>query len=883
MNCGKILSNMNPNGKNLICLYSEPNFLAVNILENLLANNCLVNIVSENTNGWYKLTSHVAIKGKFNIGTPNSFQNDISYGYVIFCSGFLAKDKANKDLEKFLHQMILSNTKTFIILPKEFYGKLNINQSNISDDLGVIYLGDLLGPRIDLSSDLKMQSYLREIISSRSLTLPVGEVFYPILVSDAARQIVKWLFAFGPFGKETFLLGPEISSSVFWQLNTKLVGEIKYISDAERNTIRLPKNIDIFKLTRDTKYLLSETYRWISANPSVKVDHFISKKIIKDRIKTATPISKTYKKILLPLLVILVFPLILLIISFILTGISFYQFRYGNDNVAVNLLSAGKFVAKTGMFESTILKHIPLAGQVYKETEYLSYTLTSVSEIGTEAIPLVRKSNELLSNMLGNNPYSINTLLSGSDEKLQEIYDMTSKFEEYSTKSSNEGSLTAHLVLTKFSFEDYKKLIYQLTTIINETPTILGSEESKTYLVLFENNMELRPTGGFIGSFGLLTFDDGRLSEVTINDVYSADGQLNGHVEPPAPIRQYLGEANWWLRDSNWDPDFPTSAKRAEWFLDKEISQEVDGVVSIDLNPIKDFLKVSGPIYLSDYDLDITTDNLYEKVQSEVQDNFFPGTHKKASFLTTLSRNILLKTSELSASQKLQFIKLAYENLNERHIQMFLHKSEFQKSMSALGWDGSVFIPTCNDECSNDLVGLVEANVGVNKSNYFIKRDVGINININGKIVEKGLTLNLQNSATASLGPSGRYKSYIRLLVPENAANIKVASTHGQNRENLIPDLVNSKGYKEVGVMVEVLPGETKQITFDWTVEFDKKIKQYNLYYRKQAGVDNYPLGITLNTPVRLLNSSPTFSLTKQGNYIYNATLARDLMVRFSF
>jgi hypothetical protein len=79
-------------------------------------------------------------------------------------------------------------------------------------------------------------------------------------------------------------------------------------------------------------------------------------------------------------------------------------------------------------------------------------------------------------------------------------------------------------------------------------PSILGKDGIKTYLILFQNNMELRPTGGFIGSYGLATFDSGRLTDLTINDVYSADGQLNGHVEPPAPIKDYLGEANWWLQ-----------------------------------------------------------------------------------------------------------------------------------------------------------------------------------------------------------------------------------------------------------------------------------------------------------------------------------------------
>lgn len=873
---------MNPDGKNLVCLYSEPNFLAVNILENLLANSCLVNIVSDEKEIWLNKTLHIATKSRFNIGALDSFPKDINYKYVIFSSGFLKKENTEGDFKKFLRFTNLQFAKTFVIFPKEVYRSLNINQSDIPDNAGIIYLGDLLGPRIDLESDLKMPLHLNEIIAERSLTVPVGEVFYPVLTSDAAKQIVIWLFAFGPFGKETLFLGPQVSSTAFWQINTKLVGEIKYITDAEKGIDRLPKNVDSFRVDRDVKYLLTETYRWISSHQSVITFSKKNKTVGKRKEKLQKSPPKKFKKILKPLLAVLLFPILTLIVSGGLTYFSFYQFQSGRDNLVMHLLSASKTIARAGYFESRILKYIPIVGQVYKETEYLSYGVISASDLGKDVVPLARKASQLLANIFGDDPYQVTNVLAGSEGKLQQVYDNVLDLEKNTIESKNRGSLTANMVLSKTNFENYKHLIYQLTLMVERIPNILGVDKSKTYLVLFENNMELRPTGGFIGSFGLLKFDSGRLSEVTISDVYSADGQLNGHVEPPAPIKEHLGEANWWLRDSNWDPDFPTSAKRAEWFLDKEISQSVDGVASIDLNPVKDFLKISRDIYLSDYSLNITPDNLYEKVQSEVEDNFFPGTHKKASFLTTLSRNIITEVEELTSSEKLQFLKLVYENLNERHIQVFLHDGDFQKSMSTLGWDGSVFVPICEDECSPDLIGIVEANVGVNKSNYFIKRNVNININIDAGVVEKSLTLSLENSANTSLGLSGRYKPYVRLLIPENSTNIKVISSYGRNTEVLTPDLTSSRGYKEVGIITEVLAGETKELTFNWMVGFDKPVSQYNLFFRKQAGVDEYPVNITVNTPIRVLNSSPAFSLTKQGNYVYNATLARDLLVRLS-
>ena len=883
MNCGKILINMNPLEKSLVCFFSEPNFLAVNILESLLSNNCFVNVITDDTKGWFGRTTNISATNKFHISDYDTFPKKTACNYVIFCSGFFKKEKALSDIKRFLKDVDFQDKKTLLVLPKEVYKNLNISSLNLPDNVGVIYLGDLLGPRIDLESDLKLSIYLNEIIDKRRLTIPVGEVLYPVFVSDASRQIVKWLFAFGPFGKEVFLLGSDVSSSVFWQANTKLIGEIKYLSGSNITDNRLPKNVDNYRVNRDLTYLLAETYRWIKSQP---VEHSKPKNSVTKKIETpAIPKASRRKiKILwLSILLILMFPIFSVLVSAGITYISYSQLRSGHDNTALNLLYIGKSLSDAAYTESGFLKHIPLLGQVYKETEYISYGVINISKIGINGIPLIGTGGDLINNVLGDVPYSIGGILGGSGEKLQQIYNNLSDFEKVSVESKNNGSLAAGYLLSKVSLANYKQLISQIIVITNEMPAVLGSEGSKTYLVLFENNMELRPTGGFIGSYGLLTFDGGRLSDFAISDVYSADGQLNGHVEPPAPIKDYLGEANWWLRDSNWDPDFPTSAKRAEWFLNKEMDRSVDGVISVDLNPVKDFLAVNGPISLQDYSLNISSENLYEKVQSEVQDNFFPGTHKKASFLTALSRNILSEAGSLSSKEKLSTLRLIYKSLNEKHIQVFLHDADFQRSMSNLGWDGSVFIPACGDTCYSDLMGVVEANVGVNKSNYFVKRSVDVNVDIARNEIDRALTLTLQNSANASLGVSGRYKSYVRLLVPEDSADVQVTSNFGQNTEILNPEISNAKGRKEIGALIEVLGGETKKITFKWSGKINAPVSEYNLFFRKQAGVDNYPINLSVGTPANILGSNPTFTLTNQGKYIYNTTLVRDLFSRLSF
>jgi hypothetical protein len=97
-----------------------------------------------------------------------------------------------------------------------------------------------------------------------------------------------------------------------------------------------------------------------------------------------------------------------------------------------------------------------------------------------------------------------------------------------------------------------KKVIETVVETIDILPEFLGADgKRKEYLVLLQNEMELRAGGGFIGSFGVLSFNDGKLIGFDIQDVYEVDGQLKGHVEPPEEIKTYLGEAGWFMRDAN--------------------------------------------------------------------------------------------------------------------------------------------------------------------------------------------------------------------------------------------------------------------------------------------------------------------------------------------
>lgn len=878
---------MNREPKLLVCLFSDPNFLAVSILENLLSKNCQVKIVTEEKNIWGQRIKHLATQTNISFIETNDYKSLSDFSYAIFCGGFLNKEKATSDFKKFISNKNFGNAKTLAVFPFETFSLKESSKISISDNAGIIYLGDVIGPRFDLVSDLLLSKLINESLNSSSMTMGVGEILYPVFVADAAKTIVKWLLSFGPYGKETFLLGHQTSSTEFWKQSSKSLPNLKVLYDTKMETRFIPRGYDRVFINSNLSMSLGETYQWISRErPVNKVNKEVTKK---SEIKTVTakirkPISKARRFTLALVFTFLFLPLLTSIISGGLLYFSFKQLVSGKIENSRNLSLISKTVFSIGKSESNFLSKIPLLGIPYKEATYISLAGETLSDISYSATPLIKDSYEIFGQIFSDGIYDIKTPSVQIKSGLDYIYQQISFFQISTQEASRNRTYSAKQVLEVVDFESLKNTLQGIITLSDNLPLLLGSDENKDYLVLFQNNMELRPTGGFIGSYAVTGFSGGKMNGLNINDIYSADGQLKGHVEPPTPIRNYLNEANWWFRDSNWNPDFPTSAGRAEWFLKKEMDQEVDGVIAIDLQPIKDILQHTGPIFLPDYNSTISSDNLYEKTQEEVQSDFFPGSRRKASFLTALSRSLISEIPKLDPKTKIKVIKSLYDSLIGRHIQIYVHDKNISDAVSKLGWDGSIQSYSCGDGCYSDFFADVEANVGVNKANYFVKRQVNFSVNISQNRVSRRASIKLENSANPALGLAGIYKTYMRILIPSDSTLISVRSKIGQSEEAAQPEITQEKGRQEVGVMIEVNPKTTSEIIFEWqdVIPDEKEIGSYGLFIRKQAGVENDPLSVVFSGKEKVL-TSPTFTLTDGGVYKYNTSLDKDFFARLSW
>ncbi|MFZ2152834.1 MAG: DUF4012 domain-containing protein [Microgenomates group bacterium] len=437
--------------------------------------------------------------------------------------------------------------------------------------------------------------------------------------------------------------------------------------------------------------------------------------------------------------------------------------------------------------------------------------------------------------------------------------------------------------------EELNKVVVKMTKTVEFMPEMIGTDgKRREYLVLLQNESELRPNGGFIGSYGILSFENGRLLNFEIRDIYEADGQLKGHVEPPVAIKKYLGEANWFMRDANWQANFGESARDLQWFLEKETGRKVDGVIGVDLAVARSILGVTGEIYVPDFKEKINKNNIYEQAEFYAETKFFPGSNQKASFLGGLGRQLFEELKNLKGEERARMVLALIDLLESNDVQMSFNNSGAAKIISGLGWDGAIYEGKCAvDRCFADYLYIVEANLGVNKANYFLYRSIDQQIDIGTQTIGRVIKINYENTSKNDSWPGGSYKNYVRVYIPESAnlAEVSVTSNEINGVKTIYSgdslDVAIKNGKKEVGFLIEVPPTKKKTVELRYVDSVDITNKDnfsYLNYIQRQPGYGDTGIVSMVTVPTDWQVNQVEPAATLNGNkLLFNQKLEKDI------
>lgn len=245
---------------------------------------------------------------------------------------------------------------------------------------------------------------------------------------------------------------------------------------------------------------------------------------------------------------------------------------------------------------------------------------------------------------------------------------------------------------------------------------ILGHYGPKKYLFIFQNPNEMRATGGFIGTYGVVDINRGYVNSVFIDGIYNPDGQLRASIVPPKPIQKI--SANWSMHDANWFADYPDTAEKVAWFYEKTGGPTVDGVFAMTPFIIEKLLRITGPIEMPEYDTVITAENFVENVMYEVEVDYDKELNQPKKIISDLAPILFNKIFNSDKSNWKEIIDILLESLEEKHILLYFFDEDVQGFVAKKNWDGRVM------QTEKDYLSVINSNINGYKSDGMIEEEI---------------------------------------------------------------------------------------------------------------------------------------------------------------
>ena len=404
----------------------------------------------------------------------------------------------------------------------------------------------------------------------------------------------------------------------------------------------------------------------------------------------------------------------------------------------------------------------------------------------------------------------------------------------------------------------------QARPLIKVLPSLLGESKEKKYMILFQNDKELRPTGGFLTAYAVFRVDRGNIVVDRADDIYNLDNSLRVRTKPPSAISKYLPKVTSFnLRDSNLSPDYVESMKTFNALYDKAGDKvAVNGIIALDTHVLASVIKIlddeviaGGMKFTSKidkrcncpqvvYELEQITDK--PKSLDLRVSNLAVINSQRKDIIGVLLNAIMKKA--LKSSPKLYWgplIQKILQETEEKHVMFYLYDQDAQKGVEALNAAGRI------KPYDGDYLHINDSNMGGAKSNMFVKQSVDQVINIaSDGLVSKTVTISYKNPFPPSncnleaglVCLNALLRDWVRMYIPKGSVLTKSSGSEVKVTTYDELDKTVFDGF------ITVKPMGTATYTLMYTLPF--KIKSGSplpLLIQKQPGTDNNNYTIKVN------------------------------------
>lgn len=434
------------------------------------------------------------------------------------------------------------------------------------------------------------------------------------------------------------------------------------------------------------------------------------------------------------------------------------------------------------------------------------------------------------------------------------------------------GKVHSGMITLRTLSDDGVAFIDEAKPLIKVFPSLLGEPDEKKYLIIFQNDKELRPTGGFMTAYAIFRLNKGIVHVDTSEDIYTLDNSISNKEKAPTPILKYLPKVSTFnLRDSNLSPDFPTSMETFRQIYKKAGRyQKVDGIVAVDtsalgaaMNILGD-IKVGGATYSTKIDPRCNCPQVIYELEAYADQpvNYLKGNRK--GLIGDLMYEIMNKA--FSSSPKLYWgplVQSMFTQVAQKHILFNLGNKDAQAGLFAVNAGGKI------KDFEGDYLHINEANFGGNKANLYVDQNVSQEYTVSGdETITKTVTINYKNPYKPSdcnlerggLCLNADFRDWIRVYVPKGS---KLKDSSGSEVKMTTHDELGKTVFEG---FLTVRPLGIGRLTLTYTLPFKvAKGSPLPLMIQKQPGTDGDEHIIKINggqVQKFILDTDKTIKLT---------------------
>lgn len=403
---------------------------------------------------------------------------------------------------------------------------------------------------------------------------------------------------------------------------------------------------------------------------------------------------------------------------------------------------------------------------------------------------------------------------------------------------------------------------------------LLGMDSPKNYLLLFLNNTELRPGGGFIGVYAVANINKGLPNLIKMEGTELLDNASTGVLPPPpAPLAKYLKVKKWYFRDSNWSPDFVSSSLRALSLYKAEGGQSADsinGVIGFTPTVFEGLFKIIGPITVNG--VEYNSGNFIEKLEYEVEYGYAQkgvSVAERKKTINDLTGALATKLKNTVLINYTKYQDLILRMLKEKQIIIYSTDSKIQNWAIKQGWAGETKL------FEADYLQWIDANLGALKTDAAISRALTYQISSSTNGFAGKVTMHYQHSGSFDWRTS-RYRDYVRVFVPKGSVLINSSGAMDMEKSSVpgIVDQGEENGLQWFGAFIAVEPGKSGELSFVYklapAVQQAIKNNSYKLLAQKQIGTVAVPLTLSLDFGKKVIYAAPGEADIKHGDSRYD-------------